>query len=222
MRLGKIRLASFFFSATVLTLAGCINHEEVWNGENDNPINVACGPSCRTLTFDNGATQLTRAQRKTIKRFVHQVTKKYPIYVSPCITTTVDVAQAEQQMKSVLVEVKRLGYTPIPTKMTFAEKPQADYCINLVRGQLHIVLPKCPNLTVPPDVDHVSSNFGCATNYDLALMIDNPWDLIVTKGDRGAEAERMSLGVKNLREGKSAKLDVESSSNAGDSTGAGG
>ena len=49
-------------------------------------------------------------------------------------------------------------------------------------------------------------------------MIINPWNLLAIGGDNGTEGNRIAIGIKKYREGKEAKLDMESSSTLSDTT----
>lgn len=65
--------------------------------------------------------------------------------------------------------------------------------------------PACPNWTKNPISDHnnePASNFGCATATDLALMIDDPRDLVIGRTLDPAAAEPAIEPVTRYRAGK--------------------
>lgn len=195
---------------SIMTMA-CTPNEEVWTGENRNPIEVVCGKSCQTIRFNEGATTLSLKQRQQIKKFVYQVDQNQRIFVSPCVSKNIHSEINEQRMDLVKSQVSRIGYRPVELKPTLPENLRSKNCVNLVRGKLRLYVQRCPNLTLNPSVQMVGSSFGCTTSYNLAVMITNPWNLLALPGDNGTEGSRVALGEKNYREGKNAKLDMESS-----------
>lgn len=190
-----------------LAITSCNFNEDIWKGKNSNPIYVACGESCRTIVFQH-SPELTHHQRRVIQHFVYRIPKNHAIYISSCARNPA----RSNQIRQITQQIKKLGRTPVLLKPTLPFQPSCAPCVNLIRGKLHIVPPYCPNLTVSPNVDRISSNFGCATNRNLALMIVNPRHLLAMSGEHSTEGTRVSLGVVNYRTGKQAKLDSESSS----------
>ena len=209
MKKHKAILLTFF---SFLLLTSCTLKEEVWTGQSKNSLRVACGSSCRTITFSLNSAYLGPAQRAEIRDFVHRTNRNQRIYVSPCATNDAVFPLTESRVIMIKEEVERLGYTPVQVKSTMPANLTTARCINLVRGKLHLYVQNCPNTTLLPSVENINSDFGCATNYNLAQMITNPWNLLTLPGDNGTEGDRVGLGVKDYREGKIAKLDMESSS----------
>lgn len=195
-----------------LLIVACAPNEEVWTGENKNPIQVVCGKSCKTILFSPGSAKLMPDQRRKIKHFVYRA-HRHRIYVSSCASNTDHPMLIEERLKAVKQQIKNLGYTPIRLKDTLPAKIKVKNCINLVKGDVYLYAQNCPNRTLLPSTNDVGSNFGCTTNYNLAQMIINPWNLLALPGDNGAESDRVAIGVKNYREGKVSKLNMESSSN---------
>lgn len=66
-------------------------------------------------------------------------------------------------------------------------------------------VPGCPNWDQPSQPDFANStmsNFGCATNRNLAAMIANPEDLVRGQSGGGSDARTVSKAIKSYRDAK--------------------
>lgn len=202
-------LKNFFIIIVALQLFGCATaDEEVWTGKNVNPIRVVCGPSCQTIYFKRNTSYLTPEQRYRINEFVYQTRRHHPVYISMCRTNPPDLLLNTARIRVLEEHIKSLGYKPILLKSTLPADLQSKYCANLVRGKLKMYVQGCPNRTLSASVQNIGTNFGCTTNYNLAQMIINPWNLLARPGDNGTEGDRVALGIKNYREAKAVDLDT--------------
>jgi type IV pilus biogenesis protein CpaD/CtpE len=207
----KNLLYVFLIGAMSIFSLACTPDEEVWTGQDKNPIQVVCGKSCQTIYFYPGSADLTPRQQDKIRRFVFATKRNERVFVSPCVANPNNIPLNLARINAVRSEVHHLGYSSIKLKATLPMEP-ARNCVNLVRGKLHLYVENCPNLTLMPSVQVIGNTFGCTTNYNLAQMIVNPWNLLATSGDNGTEGDRVAIGEKNYRIGKVSKLDMESSS----------
>jgi pilus assembly protein CpaD len=65
--------------------------------------------------------------------------------------------------------------------------------------------PACPDWSGSPATPHFntpSANFGCATQTNLSLMVDNPRDILIGRNLGPADAEPAIDSVRRYREGK--------------------
>ena len=208
-----------------LFMMACTPNEEVWTGDNKNHIRVVCGKSCQTILFSENSSYVSNKEKNKIRRFVNRRPNQR-IFVSPCDSTTQHFEASyerseearevailtEERVNAVKKEVNRFGGHPVRLKPTLPAKLKTKNCVNLVRGNdLRLYVERCPNMVLDPSVQRYSSNFGCTTNYNLAQMIINPWNLLALPGDNGTEGDRVAIGIKNYREGKVSKLDMEGS-----------
>lgn len=72
-----------------------------------------------------------------------------------------------------------LAYGIVPVQGTLAELPPNRGVLHV--GRTMVTLPPCPNWSKQSGTDFtntVGSNFGCATESDLGLMVANPGDLV--------------------------------------------
>lgn len=193
--------------ATCLMVVGCAPTEEVWTGRDKNPIEVVCGPECSTIDFARGSDTLSRRQKAKIDRFVARHGRD-SVFVSPCATGPIN----HERIAAVRAQIAIDHRKSILLKKTLPANLHTLNCVNLVSGKLYMYVQNCPNRYIPPSVQTIGSDFGCSTNYALAHMIINPWNLLATSGDNGTEGDRVAIGEKNYREGVVSKLDMESSS----------
>src|SRR3990167_1694829 len=191
-----------------LFMIGCATTEEVWTGQNQNPIKVVCGPSCKTIYFKSHSAYLTTEQRYRINEFVYQSRRRQPIFISLCDTNSPNLQLNTYRLHIIERQVKNLGFKPVFLKPTLPADLGSKNCANLVRGKLKLYVQGCPNRTLTPSVQNVESNFGCTTNYNLAQMIINPWNLLAREGDNGTEGDRVALGIYNYRIAKSVDLNA--------------
>ena len=211
-----------FIIFTSLMTISCTPNEEIWTGENRNPVQVACGSACETIIFPYQGVTLDRIQKNKIKRFIYKKGRHTPIFVSLCATNSRQIILSEERIEAVKNEIRHFGREPIRLKSTLPADLEISRCVNLVRGKLRLYVQNCPNKTWPPSVHNIGTSFGCTTNYNLAQMGINPWDFLARSGDNGTEGARVAIGMKNFREGKEEKMTVESSdSGASDISGGG-
>jgi len=98
--------------------------------------------------------------------------------------------------------------------------------VAVVNGRYVAVPPTCPDWSAPEAnsfTNEPSSNFGCATETNLASMVANPADLARGNGKPVADGDLAALRVKQYRAGLvSHSLDQKSSSSGGGSGGSSG
>jgi pilus assembly protein CpaD len=75
--------------------------------------------------------------------------------------------------------------------------------VRIVVSRNSASVPHCPNwdrLSQPEFAASAMSNFGCATNSNLAAMIANPEDLVHGREGSGTDAETSAKGIKSYRD----------------------
>ena len=85
--------------------------------------------------------------------------------------------------------------------------PVAPGTVRVVVSRMRADVPGCPDWSrnASHEFDnHTSSNYGCATNANLAAMIANPEDLIHGQTIDGNDAARSSKAIEAFRRGPSA------------------
>jgi pilus assembly protein CpaD len=75
--------------------------------------------------------------------------------------------------------------------------------VRVVVSRSSASVPHCPNWdrpSVPEYAASTTSNYGCATNSNLAAMIADPEDLLHGREGNGTDAETSAKGIKSYRD----------------------
>ena len=83
--------------------------------------------------------------------------------------------------------------------------------LRLIVGRYLVVPPECPNWGKPSfrdPMNTLSSNFGCANQVNIGLMIADPGDLVRGKRLTPAMAGAAVLGIERYRAGEVIELDI--------------
>ena len=183
---------------------------EIDIGHNANPIRLRCESGCKTISstptnFTLPQFALTSQQKASIHRFLKQQSRHETVYIASCDGIPLPCNNNRRLASLVAKEIRDQGYNTWITQPVFPIAPYhlQPQCVNLLRGKLAVILPRCPNLNVLDTVYHIDSNFGCSQARALASMIHDPWDLIVAPNEEGAKpSARIIYGNKNYNEGK--------------------
>jgi pilus assembly protein CpaD len=95
------------------------------------------------------------------------------------VTVSVGGESLLARARSTAVARELLSYGIVATARPLASVPPNRAVVAV--GRYMVTLPPCPNWSAPPAADftnQLSSNFGCATGTNLALMAANPADLV--------------------------------------------
>ncbi len=87
-------------------------------------------------------------------------------------------------------------------------------------GRYVVTTPKCPDWSKPSHKDfdnRVSSNFGCATETNLGLMVANPGDLLRGRSAGPADGEAMAKSIEAYRNGDAEEAAAQATSSQGGS-----
>ncbi len=158
-----------------------------------------------TAAYIADATQLTPSEQQSLATFlqVAEVTTDDRVYLE---ATNNDRLNASR-ISALAGNLTRLGYVVGTLPPTRDAVPSNAI---LVAVERYVVTPpNCPNWTKSPSGDPenaASSNFGCATENNLGLMIADPRDLVIGRGMGPESAERAGLAIQRYREGKTAPL----------------
>jgi pilus assembly protein CpaD len=131
---------------------------------------------------------------------------------------------AAKRQAAVLAELRTLHVRAVPAATT---GPQAD-AVRVRVGHAIVTPPRCPDWSKPEDdnsTNSPSSNFGCATEVNLAQMVADPADLVTGKSSGAADGVAMARGVELYRSGALSKTLASSgstSSGSGSSGSSGG
>jgi pilus assembly protein CpaD len=111
---------------------------------------------------------------------------------------------AAGRQAAVVAELRTLHVHAVPAAAT---GPQAD-AVRIHIGHAIVTAPRCPDWSKPEDdnpTNTPSSNFGCATEANLAQMVADPADLVSGKPVAATDGVVMARSVDLYRSGGLAK-----------------
>jgi pilus assembly protein CpaD len=120
---------------------------------------------------------------------------------------------------TVLAVLKRMR-VPVALATAGADVALAPNAVRVRVARSVVTAPRCPDWTKPEadePTNSPSSNFGCATESSLALMVANPADLVRGSPAPGADGEALARGVELYRSGAISKSLASSGASAGGS-----
>ena len=201
------------------TLAGCYTaHDSVDAMPNDfrqrHPITLQEGNRTVEIFVGTNRGGLTPAQRADVLAFAHvwkrEATGGVLIDVPSGTPNERAAAETLHEIQSILVAAGVPGqgvavrpYRPVD--------PGRLATIKLAYSRITAEAGPCglwPNDLGPADAAAYNSNkqywnFGCATQRNLAAMVDNPADLVQPRGDTAAYTARRSVVLDKYRKGES-------------------
>lgn len=110
-----------------------------------------------------------------------------------------------QRRDAVLRFLRSRGYRPVASDDLMPEAPVMEKEVLVRVAQYGTVLPECPDHSRSKMGDLYnadSSNFGCATNRNLGLMVANPRDLVRGGDLAPARTTRQMHNIADYRAGK--------------------
>jgi len=181
--------------------------------------------------FDSGKDQLSPAEQKRLADFLDREEVGYGDEISVAVAQadTKDKSLVSRRQASVAAYLKSLHLKSAADENGTAPLDQAVITIS----RYVVVPPNCPDWTKPSEDDPSNtpaSNWGCATNTNLGLMVADPRDLVIGKQSKASDGERAASAIDRYRKGRE-KLPPEatepptsgsSGGSSGSSGGAGG
>lgn len=198
-------VAAALLAAGVL-LAGCANDPDapVKFGPEDNRVGVERTLYRHTVDFTADSAEATDSERAALERFLAESGADRNATV---LVTAANAGGdlAERRRQAVIRMLRRQGFDPRHTDPLLDDHaaPTSDVLVRIAR--YHVVLPDCPDHSRTMISDHTnlgSSNYGCATNRNLGLMVANPRDLLRGRDMGPVEGERTAYPVRRYREGQ--------------------
>jgi pilus assembly protein CpaD len=165
-------------------------------------IQVQLTSSDHDIFFARGAKKLTATQATGIMNFLEasKIGEGDSVTVEGSGASSLTAAR----QAAVVGELKRLGIDAAPGMDT---KLAAD-SVRIHADHAIAAAPPCPNWS-KPEADEPnntpSSNYGCATEANLAAMIANPADLVKPKASAAADGFVLAHGVELYRSGALSK-----------------
>lgn len=144
-------------------------------GEEPNKLEVRSAPVSHAVYFAPGASAVSPTEQATLRSFLHyaQARPEAPATVAAG-PSALDAARSGR----VMALLRHAGLNPTATVLR-SGKGTGTVTVTLQRET--VVLPHCPNwptLGNDETLNMPSTNLGCATATDLAVMVADPHDLV--------------------------------------------
>ena len=206
-------------AAMCLGLSACLPPKAMWSDNDTVKRNVvALHHITHDLKFAGDATGLTDAQVAELDRFLANSMVGYGDEFS-IETPSNDVSADRRVALSSYLKGRGLVVSSVP--VAYGGPLPAD-SVRLILNRYAVTPPPCPDWRKPATTDfnnQTSSNFGCATETNLGLMVANPRDLANGRNLGPADAENAAKSVENYREDKVPEPKSLSTSSSGGSSG---
>lgn len=200
---GIFRTRIWMAAGLALAAAACTNTPPpaapVAAGEEPNPITIRQVAVSHPVRFEPGVSSLSQAQRASLLAFLHAKSAR------PGETATVQAGSSP-------LDAARLTWVMTALRQAGLEVATAPAGPGLGRDTLEVslersvaVLPHCPNWTQQVGSDPLnapSTNLGCATAVDLAVMVADPHDLVSGRTPGPVDAAPSIRAVEDYRSGK--------------------
>ena len=208
-------MKKLILSATMaLTLAACQGGPEYWTGAEAQHGNaVEWVLIDHDVRFASGSGSLRAGERDRLVAFLgrHDVDYNDDLYVEVGGLATDRVGRARRAAIEQVLRREHYQLADAPAPGTgMAPTPGS---VTLTIGRYVVVPPNCPDWRKPSNFDPnntVSSNYGCATEANLGLMIADPRDLVVGRSIGPGEGGGSAASVARYRRGKAPKAKAQS------------
>jgi pilus assembly protein CpaD len=178
--------------ATTLLLGACNPATIYTDAEAPRNLTLDTSTTRVDLRFAPGSAQLTPAEVAQLRHLAASGAIAADDRVTVASAGTPYVA--EQRVASVSAVL--LGYGIVVSGAQLAAVPPNHAVVEVTRTL--VTLPPCPNwskLSQPDYANAPSSNFGCASETNLGLMVANPTDLASARTMRGTAGQPASAAV---------------------------
>jgi len=207
----------------VLTLSACAQESITQWAPIESPKKnqVSWAEYHHPVKFAKSSTKLNRNEKTALNRFLNRVGIGEGVQVTLSRPSSNSSPQAKHRETGLARYLINNGFDVSRVALNPAYSTRRN-TIRVTVGRYIVTTPNCPDWSKPAASDsfnRVSSNFNCATETNLGLMVANPEALIRGTRTGPADGEAVALGIKNYRENK---VEIPEATSARDSLGGGG
>ena len=190
----------------VIALAACAPRTTYWSpAESPKKNRVSWAEFHHPVRFAGTSTTLARDEQEALLRFLHRVGRGQGVRIVLAAGPSENARVALRRETALADFLRGRGYAvslgELPTGAEFR-----DSGARVTVGRHVVKPPNCPDWSKPATGDpanRVSSNFGCATETNLGLMVADPGMLLRGVDEVGpADGEAVAKGIKSYREGE--------------------
>ncbi len=183
-------------------LSACLQDKANWSQNDTIKRNsVTLHHLTHDLQFAADQTGITDAQAAELNRFLARSMAGYGD------TFTIDSASdpASEDRREAIASYLRARGLEVSLQPAAFGGSVAPNAVRLILNRYVVTPPPCPDWRKPATTDfnnQVGSNFGCATETNLGLMVANPRDLVAGRSLGPSDAAAAAKAVQNYREDK--------------------
>lgn len=206
--------AMILVAVAAAVLQACTSPQAEWSPvEAPRDIQVDYARTAHTAHYAPGASELSPVERARLSEFLRtsEARPHDSIYLEPAAGDHLSVARVNALARELL----HRGYevSPLPPSRD-AVRPNS---LLVVVERYVATPPNCPNFSKSSSDDHenaLPSNWGCANQTNLSLMVANPRDLVIGRDPSLEPADAAVLPIQRYRLGKTAPLPSENAGEA--------
>lgn len=205
----------------LFALTGCAERTSYWSPSLSPKKNrVSWAEYHHRVNFASASTTLDKAEKEALGRFLRRVGRGEGVRVMLDTGAANQSSLTRQRETSLARHLIDKGYSV--SRVKSAHPYRGANSVRVTVGRYVVTLPSCPDWSkesMGDTANRVTSNWGCANETNLGLMVANP-ERLIRGGDLGpADGEAVAAGVKAYREGTNEELKTTS---ARDAVGGGG
>jgi len=214
-----------FLLIALFALAACSPKVEGWDNAAP-PVAkknaVEWSVASHELRFVPGSRWLAPGELSRLDAFLTKIDVRRPVHVfvetgGPDVPKTLADSRtatmhALLRARGVVARDRPPEMAPGSSALASADNPDTA---SLLIGHYDVTTPGCPDWRKPTITDFSnqhSSNFGCASEMNLGMMVADPRDLVRGRDEGLADGTRSSSAVAGYRKGKLPVLPEESAS----------
>jgi len=176
-------------------------------------VQVAPSETSFALQFQPGKATVSDAERRAATAFIRNRASERSdeVYVDFGLMHET-TALAHDRRATIAEIVTAAGFDPARVKVRADVGGIAESEVNLTVRRYLVTLPGCPDFTSPAGNtfnNRPNSNWGCATQTNLGLMVAEPHDIVVGRGGTPGDAEAMVLATQRYRSGETTPLPIK-------------
>lgn len=192
-------------------VAGCAQTVADWTPTAiSNELQVRWVTHEHSVSFNSSANLLTNQETRSLDRFLSEIDLR------PSDRLFVDVGPNSGDVASDArigaINTQLHHHIPGAQAVAITGERGSRNDIRLIVGRYVVLPPNCPNFSAPSNSNnnnYTDSNFGCATQRNLGLMLADPGDLLRGRTLGPADGEALSRGLRDYRSGKAKAAEAE-------------
>jgi len=210
-----MKTRNFLVLAVGLLLAACQSAPESWTGAEveERRAQAEWALIDHHVMFPSGSATLTADEKERLVGFLMRqaVDERDTLFVTAFADSPNSVESGRRAAIDRVLRFYHLESQDAPVDQL--SDAGAGEHVTLTVGRYVAVLPDCPDWRKPPGYDFhntTSSNYRCATETNLGLMVADPRDLIIGRDPGRAEGTTLARGVERYRRGATPNVRAES------------